>query len=90
MDLSVQKCVKDRMRNAFEDYYADKVAKSLDDNTEVVVDLSISTLKPLSAKWLVSAFDYLKANPKIVFNGFREAGIADHVGFIFDSVTDNQ
>jgi len=27
---------------------------------------------------------------KIVFNGFREAGIADHVGFTFDSVTDNQ
>ena len=45
MDLSVQKCVKDRVRNAFEDYYADKVAKSLGDNTEVAVDLSMSTLK---------------------------------------------
>ena len=28
MDLSVQKCVKDRMRKAFEDHYAEKVAKS--------------------------------------------------------------
>jgi hemerythrin-like domain-containing protein len=27
MDLSVQKCVKDRMRNSFEDYYAELVAK---------------------------------------------------------------
>ena len=29
MDLSVQKCVKDRMRNSFEDYYAELVAKVL-------------------------------------------------------------
>ena len=30
MDLSVQKCVKDRMRNSFEDYYAELVVKSLE------------------------------------------------------------
>ncbi|CAC5395017.1 unnamed protein product [Mytilus coruscus] len=84
MDLSVQKCVKDRMRDAFEDHYPDKVAKSLQDKTEVVVDLTMTTLKPLSAKWLVSAIDYLLANPQIVFNGFHNAGIAQTLGFVFE------
>jgi hypothetical protein len=69
MDLSVQKCVKDRMREAFEDHYAKKVAKSLQDKTEVNINLTMTTLKLLSARWLMSAIDYLKANPKIVYNG---------------------
>jgi hypothetical protein len=72
MDLSMQMCVKNRMRRQFEDYYSNKVAKNLHDKTDVVVDLEkMASLKPLSAKWLVSAIDYLKVNTKIVFNGFK-------------------
>jgi hypothetical protein len=60
------------MRSQFEDYYSNKVVKHLHDKTEVVVDLEkMTSLKPLSAKWLVSAIDYLKVNTKIVFNGFK-------------------
>ena len=68
----MQICVKNRMRSQFEDYYSNKVVKHLHDKTEVVVDLEkMTSLKPLSAKWLVSAIDYLKVNTKIVFNGFK-------------------
>ena len=81
MDLSVQKCVKDRMRNSFEDYYAELVANSPETKTELKVDLGMTTLKPLSAKWLVSAIDYLKARPHIVYNGFKAAGIAECLQF---------
>ena len=60
------------MRRQFEDYYSNKVAKNLHDKTDVVVDFEkMASLKPLSAKWLVSAIDYLKVNTKIVFNGFK-------------------
>ena len=81
MDLSVQKCVKDCMRNSFEDYYAEVVAKSLKTKTEFNVELGMTTLKPLSAIWLVSAIDYLKAHPHIVYNGFNAAGIAECLQF---------
>jgi len=81
MDLSVQKCVKHRMRNLFEDYYSEKVAPSLERNQELKIDLSLTTLKPLSAKCLLSAVDYLKDNQEIVFNGFKESGIAEHLGY---------
>jgi hypothetical protein len=32
----------------------------------------------------VSAIDYLKANPKIVYNGFHNAGIAERLAYEFD------
>ena len=68
----MQICVKNRTRSQFEDYFSDKVPKNLHDKTDVVVDLEkMASLKPLSAKWLVSAIDYLKVNTKIVFNGFK-------------------
>ena len=42
---------------------------------DVNVDMRLSVLKKLQAKWMVSAYDYLCANPQIGINGFKEAGI---------------
>ena len=39
------------------------------------VDLSMSVVKPLGATWLMNTFDYIKANPSIIINGFKGAGI---------------
>ena len=39
------------------------------------VDLSVSVVKPLGAVWLMNTFDYIKANPSIIINGFQGAGI---------------
>ena len=35
----------------------------------------VSVVKPLSAKWFVQLSDYFKANPEIIKNGFKGAGI---------------
>ncbi|KAJ8309079.1 hypothetical protein KUTeg_013953 [Tegillarca granosa] len=43
----------------------------------------MSVLKPLSAKWMVSAYDYIKNNPIKVFNGFRKSGIAERLDYGF-------
>ena len=43
--------------------------------SECAVDLSLSTLKPLGVKWLVSAYEYFKVNKDIVVNGFVKAGL---------------
>ena len=37
--------------------------------------MRLSVLKELQAKWIVSTYDYLSANPQIGINGFKEAGI---------------
>ena len=46
---------------------------------EVKVDLRLSVMKELEAKWLVSAYDYFKGNGSIIQNGFKEVGIVDAV-----------
>ena len=34
-----------------------------------------SVMKPLTARWITSAYDYLKKNTGIIHSGFVEAGI---------------
>ena len=39
------------------------------------VNLSMSVMKPLGATWLINTYNYIKANPSIIVNGFKTAGI---------------
>ena len=43
-----------------------------------LIDLNLSTTKPLGARWIVSAFDYIRDNPAFVKNGFTSTGICVH------------
>ena len=42
---------------------------------EETVDLKMSVVKPLGARWLKEVYDYMLLNPNIIINGFRGAGI---------------
>lgn len=72
MDLSVNRAAKEFMRKRFSEWYADKVQKQLDTGVPANVDLKMSTMKPLGARWLISLFDYLKNNNSIIKNGFKD------------------
>ncbi len=39
------------------------------------VNLRLSIIKPLGAKWLIELYDYFKANLDIIKNGIKGAGI---------------
>ncbi len=44
------------------------------------IDLKLSIVKPLAARWFVQLEDYLKSHPDIIKNGFTGAGItADYL-----------
>ena len=75
LDLSVNKVVKDFLRKQFQDWYAEEVCTQLEEDCVEIIDLRLSTVKPLGAKWLVDMFSYLKTKPEIVQNGFKAAGI---------------
>ena len=56
LDISVNKSVKDHLRNQFSHWYSEKLCDKISDNStspckvvpsECAVDLSLSTLKPL-------------------------------------------
>ena len=79
MDLSVNKSIKDFMKTQFNNWYSSQVFEQLEDKEQKPVDLRLSVMKPLGAKWLIKLFNYLKANNGIIINGFKAAGIADIV-----------
>ena len=54
------------------------------------VNLKLTAVKPLGVKWMVKLYDYLKAKPDIIRNGFNEAGIVsclDDVAELFPNLT---
>ena len=46
---------------------------------EVQVDMRLSVMKEMSAKWLEGLYDHLRASRQIIINGFKKAGITDAV-----------
>lgn len=80
LDLSINKAAKEFLRNQFQQWYASQVCLQLEGKAEMEpIDLRMSIIKPLGAKWLVSLYDYLKSKPSMIINGFIEAGIIDCV-----------
>ena len=37
----------------------------------------MSVVKPVGAKWMLKLYDYFKAHPEIIQNGFKGTGITD-------------
>ncbi|KAJ8313451.1 hypothetical protein KUTeg_008996, partial [Tegillarca granosa] len=46
---------------------------------EVQVELSLTVMKSLGAKWIVKAYNYIRGKNDITVNGFMESGILDVV-----------
>ena len=44
---------------------------------DIEVDMKLSVMKPLSARWIISTYDYLRTKAEIVRGGFVEAGICE-------------
>ena len=89
LDISVNKAVKDHLCKRFSEWYSEQVSRKVVNNSQSEeasteepavlsgsrIDLSLSTLKPLGAKWLMSTYDHFKTNKDIIVNGFKKAGI---------------
>ncbi len=78
MDLSVNKSIKEFLRDQFRQWY---VEKQLDQGVEefAQADLRMSIMKPHGAKWLIGVYDHLLSNESIIKNGFKAAGILDPI-----------
>ena len=76
LDLSINKPVKEFLRRKFQEWYASQIASQLEADTQQV-DMHLSIMKSLCARWLVAAYDYICANPTFIVNGFSAAGILE-------------
>lgn len=52
----------------FQAWYAKKVASQLGVKTFTPIDLKLSIVKPVGAKWLINLYDYFKSKPEIITN----------------------
>jgi len=77
LDLSVNKSAKDFMKSKFQEWYSIIIEKQLEDGIEEEVDMRLSIMKPLSAKWMIELYHYFVSRPDIIINGFHAAGIID-------------
>ena len=76
LDLSINKPAKEFLRGKFQEWYASQISDQLDDDTQPQeVDMRLSVMKPLGARWLVALYDFICANPTFIVNGFSAAGI---------------
>ena len=76
LDLSVNKPLKDHLRSKFQSWYSEQVSKQMNDGKQpedIEVDMKLSVMKPLSARWIISAYDYVRMEAGIVRGGFVEA-----------------
>ena len=77
LDLSVNAAFKLNMKNCFEDWYSGEVALQLKQNPteDVNINMALSVVKPLHAKWLVSIFQKMARDKDMVKRGWSDAGI---------------
>ena len=78
LDLSVNKPVKDFIKQKFQEWYAEQIVQQKEDGSGIkpIADFPMRQMKPLGAKWMIEAYDYMLGHPEIVRNGFQAAGIA--------------
>ena len=80
LNVSVNKAAKELLRQKFHDWYAQKICAQLEEEQPIVpVDLRLSVVKAVGAKWMIELYDCFKAKPEIIVSGFKGAGIVDYL-----------
>ena len=72
LDISVNKTVKEFLREKFNKWYSEKVADQLRAGGGIQ---PVAEMRSIGGQWLVQMFKYIQDNPQIIVNGFIKAGI---------------
>ena len=77
LDLSVNKSVKDILREKFELWYSEQI---FEQGVAVPIKFPLHTMKPLGAEWMKEVHCHMLTHPEIICHGFSAAGITDALG----------
>ena len=81
LDISVNKPCKDFLRNEAQQWYSNEIAKQVEagkKSHEVKVDVRITVVRPLHAKWVIKFYDYIRSKPDIVISGWKRSKIFEY------------
>ena len=83
LDVSVNKVYKEKLKACFEQWYSDKVEAQLNSGVNIAsvqVNLSLTNIKPIHAKWIISAHKEVESRPDLIKVGFAKSGIVSYSG----------
>ena len=78
LDLTVNRSCTSFLRNQAQKWYSEQVQAQIVNGInadKVSVDLRISVVKPLHAKWVTQFYDYMQVNKEIIIKGWERSGI---------------
>lgn len=75
LDLSINKPAKHFMKRKFQEWYASVVLQQLEDGVNESVDLRLTIMNPLMAKWIIDMHHYFTSRSQLIVSGFTAAGI---------------
>lgn len=78
LDLAINAPYKKQMKAQFENYYSSKVADQMEKGVKVEdikVELLLSVVKPLHAKWVTKSADERSKNTELIRKAWTTAGI---------------
>ena len=82
LGIFVNKSAKCLIADNYQDWYAQKVLQQLNRGVtahDVKVDVKLSIMELLHAKWLIEMYHHLKCSKQIVISSFRKAHIPEVV-----------
>ena len=84
LDLTVNGAAKAFMKRKYTEWYSGEIANALDSGKElndIDIQLKLSILKPLLAKWVLELYNYLTSEKgrDIIANGWKAAGITNAI-----------
>ena len=82
LDRTVNKSSKDFIHEEAQSWYSQEIVKQMEaanGSDQIKVDVRISVVKPLHAKWMVKYYDYARTKPQLIISGWKESGIIDHL-----------
>lgn len=68
LDVSINKPVKFFLHQLFQEWYAQMICEQLHEPPTQVNAVQ---------KWMIKIYNYIKSNPEIIRNEFKDAGITD-------------
>ena len=75
LDMTVNESSKSFLRQEVQSWYLQVIVKQMEAgkrSDEIKVDVRVSVVKPLQAKWIVKFYDYVKVKPQFVKNAWKE------------------
>ena len=59
------------MKVKFQEWYGNIICNQLDTGLHEEVDMRMSTMKPLTAQWMIDLYNYISSKLDIIINGFH-------------------